>query len=80
MVRYLKGTVQKIWKLCIHLTPEQNLAAKYITCCDVDYAGDERTSTTGFVIMYGENPIGWNTRRQTIVHYLVKELNVCSCS
>lgn len=37
--------------------------------CDADYAGDEETrrSTTGYVILFGNGPVAWCSRRQPIV-------------
>ena len=62
-MRYLKKTID--YKLVVRKTNDFDM--KVYT--DSDYAGDEdtRVSTSGFVVMCGNVPISWKSRRQSIV-------------
>ena len=61
--RYLRGHE----KLCLKYIEENNNSS--LRYCNADFAGDQETSksTTGFVMMYGGDPIHRKGKRTTVV-------------
>ena len=63
ILRYLKGTLNH--GLFLRKTTQLHLHA----FADADWAGnfDDRTSTSGYVIFLGSNPISWSSKKQKTV-------------
>ncbi|KAJ8769342.1 hypothetical protein K2173_002546 [Erythroxylum novogranatense] len=51
----------------IHITPQSSLV--FHAFLDVDWASDpsDRTSTSGFILYFGNIPINWSSKKQRIV-------------
>lgn len=63
ILRYLKGTTN------MGITFKKETDPKLVGYSDADYANDKETrrSTSGFVILWGTNPLTWKCQRQSLV-------------